>query len=78
MVVLTTGAAIAYVATADKVYEAEADLIIFPVPPAPENLVNLPLIQGLVGSDPRRRDGQPPDHQHRGRRAGQAGHRLAR
>ena len=52
MVVLTTGAAIAYVATADKVYEAQTDVIIFPAPPAQENLVNLPLIR--ASSDPTR------------------------
>jgi capsular exopolysaccharide synthesis family protein len=52
MVALTTGAAIAYVSTASKVYEATADMIIFPAAPADQNLFNLPLIR--QSSDPTR------------------------
>jgi capsular exopolysaccharide synthesis family protein len=51
-VALTTGVAIAYVATADPVYEAETDVIIFPAPVNDQNLINLPLIR--ASSDPTR------------------------
>jgi len=51
-VVVTTLAAIAYVATADKVYEAEADLLVTPVPADDPVLTTLGLIR--TSSDPTR------------------------
>lgn len=43
-ILLTTGAAAAYVATAEKVYEAEADVLVSPVPEEAELLISLGLI----------------------------------
>jgi len=51
-VVITTGAAVAYVATADEVYEAEADILISPVADEQASLVGLALIG--ESSDPLR------------------------
>ena len=51
-VVLTTGIAILYVVTADKVYEATADLLVTPVPATDISLSQLPLIR--ESSDPTR------------------------
>jgi capsular exopolysaccharide synthesis family protein len=49
---LTFAGAVLYVFTADEVYEASTDIIIFPAPPADQNLINLPLIR--ASSDPTR------------------------
>jgi capsular exopolysaccharide synthesis family protein len=43
-VVVTTGASILYVATAPKTYEAEADILVTPVPPQSDLLASLGLI----------------------------------
>jgi tyrosine-protein kinase len=43
-VVVTTGASILYVATATKTYEAEADILVTPVPPQSDLLTSLGLI----------------------------------
>jgi capsular exopolysaccharide synthesis family protein len=43
-VVITTGAAILYVATAAKTYESEADILVTPIPPQNELLTSLGLI----------------------------------
>ena len=43
-VVITTGAAILYVATASKTYESEADILVTPVPPQSDLLASLGLI----------------------------------
>jgi capsular exopolysaccharide synthesis family protein len=43
-VVVTTGASILYVATAAKTYEAQADILVTPVPPQSDLLVSLGLI----------------------------------
>jgi capsular exopolysaccharide synthesis family protein len=51
-VVLTTGIAVLYVVTANKVYEATADLLITPVPGTDTTLSGLPLIH--QSSDPTR------------------------
>jgi capsular exopolysaccharide synthesis family protein len=51
-VLVTTLAAIAYVATADKVYQAEADLLVTPVPGDDPTLTGLGLIN--ASSDPTR------------------------
>ena len=52
-VVITTGFALAYVATASKVYEAEADLLVTPISSTDTPLIGLP---GLIppSSDPTR------------------------
>ena len=52
-VVITTGIAIAYVATANKVYKAEADVLVTPISTSDTSLVGLP---GLIpsSSDPTR------------------------
>jgi capsular exopolysaccharide synthesis family protein len=52
-VVITTGIAIAYVVTANKVYKAEADLLVTPISTSDTSLVGLP---GLIpsSSDPTR------------------------
>jgi capsular exopolysaccharide synthesis family protein len=51
-VVLTTGAAIAYVATADKVYEATADMLVTPLPSGNAELASLGLL--TESADPTR------------------------
>ena len=51
-VALTTGVAAAYVALAEKVYEANADLLVTPVPAGDETLVGLGLLQ--ESTDPTR------------------------
>ena len=43
-VVITTGAAVLYVATAIKTYESEADMLVTPVPPQSDLLISLGLI----------------------------------
>ncbi len=43
-VVITTGAAVLYVATASKTYESEADILVTPVPPQSDLLISLGLI----------------------------------
>lgn len=43
-VVVTTGASILYVATASKTYQAEADILVTPVPPQSDLLISLGLI----------------------------------
>jgi capsular exopolysaccharide synthesis family protein len=47
-VIVTSGAAIAYVLTTDKVYEAEADVLVTPVPDEAEILASLGLIRESV------------------------------
>jgi capsular exopolysaccharide synthesis family protein len=47
-VVITTGAAVLYVVTADRVYEAEADVLVNPVPDEAEVLVTLGLLRESV------------------------------
>jgi capsular exopolysaccharide synthesis family protein len=51
-VAITTGVAILYVATAAKTYEAEASVLVTPVPPEAELLVRVGLISG--SADPAR------------------------
>jgi capsular polysaccharide biosynthesis protein len=51
-VVVCVGATVLYLATADKVYEAEADLLVSPVSADTEALVGLPLVRS--SSDPTR------------------------
>ena len=43
-VVITTGTAVLYVATATKTYESEADMLVTPVPPQSDLLISLGLI----------------------------------
>ena len=52
VVVITTGLAIIYIATATKTYEAEADLFVDPIPPGDTTLSGLSLITS--SSDPTR------------------------
>jgi succinoglycan biosynthesis transport protein ExoP len=51
-VLVTTGAAVAYVVTADDVYEAEADVLVTPVPPEDTRLAGLALLRD--SADPSR------------------------
>ena len=74
-VVLCTGAAVAYVLRADKVYESEAAILVTPVPDTSEVLVSVGLISTSVDPAARGRDRRRADRHARGRQPGAAGPR---